>query len=339
MHSSGFEFNKEKMFLRFNGLIVKITEKAVEPKTTKEKVQNYDLFQLYHDEFLFRSYYAYSILKRMRSLKENALKPQFEGLRPQLNITDEREILYSSFMTREYIYFVMPFLNTLFILQDRILLLVKQYLNIKFTKPVQKPDETNKTYIWKLRRFRDSLQKFSGYANNDFKILTKFPKMIQKLVKDYWNNHAKDIRQYRNLDQHQYQMYYHSYYRLKPKEEFVLYLPDKIDKDIELHDITYKRKIVALELFESEFRAFHDFVESMLKQIKVQPLEIHPGQSFSPLEGLAKYKNGNLLSTMVIGNEALTFRISNSNDLNSEAKRLDLKYIQNNITSFNCEFK
>ncbi len=37
MHSSGFEFNKEKMFLRFNGLIVKIMEKAVEPKTTKKK--------------------------------------------------------------------------------------------------------------------------------------------------------------------------------------------------------------------------------------------------------------------------------------------------------------
>lgn len=339
MHSSGFEFNKEKMFLRFNGLMVEYNEKFKGTKITKEKHQIYKLFQLYHDEFLFRSYHAYSILKRMRSLKKNALKPQFEGLKPQLNITDESEILYSSFMTREYIYFVTPFLNTLFILQDRIMLLIKQYLNIKLTKPIQNPNETNESFTWKLRRFRDSIQKFPGYANNNFKILNKFPMTIQKLVKDYWANHAKNIRQYRNLDQHQYQMYYHSFYRLKPKEEFVLYLPDKITRDIKLHDITYNKKIVALELFESEFRAFHDFVESMLKQINVQSVEIQPGQAFSPLEGLAKYKNGNLLSTMVIGNEAITFRISNINDLSSEAKRLDLKSIPNKITSFKWEFK
>lgn len=339
MHLSGFEFNKEKMFLRFNGLMFEIIERSKGTKTTKEKQQNYELFQLYNDEFLFRSYYAYSILKRMRLLKEKALKTQFEGLKPQLNITDEREILYSSFMTREYIYFVMPFLNTLFILQDRIMLSIKQYLNIKFTKPVQKPNETNEYFTRKLRKFRDSIQKFPGYANNNFKILNKFPKTIQKLVKDYWNNHAKDIRQYRNLDQHHFQLYYHSFYRLKPKEEFVLYLPDKITRDIKLHDITYNRKIVALELFESEFRAFHDFVESMLKQIKVQPVEIQPRQSFSPLEGIAKYKNGNLLSTMVIGNEAITFRISNINDLNSEAKKISLNSIPNKITSFKWEFK
>lgn len=321
MHSSGFEFNKEKMFLRFNGLMFEFIEKFKGTKTTKEKQQNYELFQLFQDEFLFRSYYAYTILKRMRLLKEKALKTQFEGLKPQLNITDEREILYSSFMTREYIYFVMPFLNTLFILQDRIMILLGQFLNIK-----ENYNNFPKYYI-------------EDYKKKKNKVLPLFPKPIQTLLISYWEKHGDSIRQYRNLDQHQYQLYYHSFYRLKPKEEFVLYLPDKITREIKLQDITYNRKIVALELFESEFRAFHDFVESMLKQIKVQPVEIQPGQSFSPLEGLAKYKNGNLLSTMVIGNEALTFRISNINDLNSEAKRLDLKSIPNKITSFKWEFK
>ena len=109
------------MFLRFNGLITEFMKKIfTETKEIKDSEREYRLFMLYHDEFIFRSYYAYSILKRMRILKEKALKPQFEGLKPQLNITDEDKILYSSFMTREYIYFIMPFLNTLFILQDRI---------------------------------------------------------------------------------------------------------------------------------------------------------------------------------------------------------------------------
>ncbi len=317
MHSSGLEFNKEKLFLRFNGLMWEIIEKSKGTEATKEKHQKYKLFQLYHDEFLFRSYYAYSILERMRSLKENALKPQFEGLKPQLNITDEKEILYSSFMTREYIYFVMPFLNTLFILQDRIMILLGQFLNIKC-----KYDKLPGYYY--------------DYKKKKNKVLPLFPKPIQTLLINYWEKHGDSIRKYRNLDQHQYQMYYHSFYRLKPKEEFVLYLPDKISRDIKLRDITYKRKIVALELFESEFRAFHDFVEGMLKQIKVQPVEIQPGQSFEPLEGIAKYKNGRLLSTMIIGNKAITFRISENNEPNSKAKQLNLpKIIQNKITSFN----
>ena len=156
---------------------------------------------------------------------------------------------------------------------------------------------------------------------------------------NYWEKHGNNIRQYRNLDQHQYQLYYHSFYRLKPKEEYVLYLPDKITKNMELSDITYNKKIVALELFENEFRAFHDFVEEMLKQIKVQPVDIQPGQSFQPLESLANYKNGKLLSTMIIGKEAITFRINNDNDPNSESKRLDIQKIPNNITSFRWEFK
>ncbi len=297
-----------------------IIEKSNGTKATKENQQKYKLFQLYHDEFIFRSYYAYSLLKRMRLLKEKALKDQFEGLKPQFKITDEKEILYSSFITREYIYFVMPFLNTLFILQDRIMILLGQFLNIKI-----KYD--------KLPRY------YYDYKDKKNKTLPLFPKPIQTLLINYWEKHGNNIRQYRNLDQHQYQLYYHSFYRLKPKEEYVLYLPDKITKNMELSDITYNKKIVALELFENEFRAFHDFVEEMLKQIKVQHVDIQPGQSFQPLESLANYKNGKLLSTMIIGKEAITFRINNDNDPNSEAKRLDKEKITNNITSFRWEFK
>jgi hypothetical protein len=78
----------------------------------------------------------------------------------------------------------------------------------------------------------------------------------------------------------------------------------------------------------------------MLKQLQVHPVEIQPGISFSPLEDLNKYKNGTLLSTMVIGSEALPFRISDNNDPDSKAKQLDPpKSIPNKITSFKWEFK
>ncbi|MFX1525295.1 MAG: hypothetical protein ACFFCC_17440 [Promethearchaeota archaeon] len=320
MHSSGFEFNKEKLFLRFNGLLSNLLERSNGKKATKDMLQKLYIFQLYHDEFIFRSYYAYSILKRMRLLKEVALKDQFEGLKPQIKITDEEEILYSSFMTREYIYFIMPFLNTLFILQDRIMILLGQFLNI------------GENYD-KLPDY------YNDYKKKINKILPLFPKPIQILLRNYWEKHGSHIRQYRNLDQHQYQLYYHSFYRLKPKEVYVLYLPDKITRNIELHDITYKKKIAALELFENEFRAFYNFVENMLEQLKVKPVEINPSQSLQPLEGLAKYKVGDLLSTMIVGGEAITFRISNNDDPHSKAKPLHIQYIPNNITSFKWEFR
>jgi len=317
MHQSGFEFNKEQMFLRFNGLLATYFERYKGTKLTEE---NLKLFDLYHDEFLFRSYYAYSIIKRMKLLKEKALKPQFEGLKPKLDISDEEEILYSSFITREYIYFVMPFLNTLFILQDRIMILLGQFLKINDKYP-------------NLPKY------YYDYKNKENKILSQFPRPIQKLLINYWEKHGDRIRQYRNLDQHQYQLYYHSYYRLKPIEEYVLYLPDKITKNMNLNDISYNKKIVALDLFEKEFRAFQDFVENMLKQIKVQPIEILPKQSFRPLESLTKYKNGELLSTMIIGNKAINYRIGKDNDPNSVAKQPEINEITNTITSFRWEFK
>jgi len=282
--------------------------------------KNYKFFELYHDEFLFRSYFAYSLLKRMRLLKGTALKAQFEGLKPKLKVSDEKEILFSSFITREYIYFVMPFLNTIFILQDRIMLLLGKYLNIK-------------------AKFNKLPEYYFDYKKNENKVLTLFPKSIQKLVINYWEKHGKFIRQYRNLDQHQYQLYYHSFYRLKPKEEYVLYLPDKITRNMELHNITYNKKIIALDFFDKEFKVFHDFVESMLEQINIQPFEIKPGSSFSPLEKLVNYKNGDILSTMIIGNEAIVFRISNENEPDSEAKSLAIQKLLNKVTSFKWEFR
>jgi len=159
-----------------------LTNKNEEKKIIEKK---YKLFELYHDEFLFRSYFAYSILKRMRLLKETVLKAQYEGLKTHLKVSDEKEILYSSFITREYIYFVMPFLNTIFILQDRIMILLGEFLNIK-----DKFDKLPEYYY--------------DYKKKENKILPLFPKPLQTLLINYWEKHGKYIRQYRNLDQHQY---------------------------------------------------------------------------------------------------------------------------------------
>ncbi|MFX1281771.1 MAG: hypothetical protein ACFFA3_20650 [Promethearchaeota archaeon] len=317
MFNSGKEFNQKKLFLHFNGLIDKYMNRFVGKH--KNKLGNFEKLQYLHNEFVYKAYYAYSILQRMKLMKEKAFKPQFEAIKPNLNLKNETEILYSSFLTREYMYFIMPFLNTVFLLQDRILLILGNYLKIKEKLPEKLP-----TYYY-------------GYKEGNNLILTKFPETIQKLILVYWKKHGERIRSYRNLDQHHYNLSFHTFYRIKTKEEFVVYLPDKYSSNFE--KLSYSKKIVALDYFESEFNAFHDLVESLAKSVDVNPKEFQPSHSLIPLEDLAQYENGELISIWIIGNEVIETRISKDNEPNSKAKRIEMKKSPNTVTEINWKFK
>ncbi len=317
MLNSGKEFNQKKLFLRFNGLVDEYMNKIV----GKDKSQfiGFEKFHYFHNEFVYKAYYAYSILQRMRLMKEKAFKPQFEALKPNLELTHETEILYSSFLTREYMYFIMPFLNTMFILQDRIMLILGHYLGIKEELPGKLP-----TYYY-------------GYKDKNNPILTKFPETIQKMVINYWKDHGERIRSYRNLDQHHYNLSFHTFFRIKPKEEFVVYLPDKYTNEFDR--LSYDKKVIALDYFESEFEAFHDLVENLVNCIGIYPKEFQPSHSLVPLEDLSTYENGELISIWIIGNEVIQTRISKDNEPNSKAKRIEMKTTPNTVTEINWKFK
>ena len=139
MFNSGYEFNQKGFFLHFNGLLDNNVKNLIGKSKTNNENQDFDHFKYFHDEFVYKAYFSYSILGRMKALKENAFKPQFDALRPFLHLKEESEILYSSFLTREYLYYLMPFLNTLFILQDRIMIILGKYLGIKAKLPKKLP--------------------------------------------------------------------------------------------------------------------------------------------------------------------------------------------------------
>lgn len=162
MFNSGKEFNQKKLFLHFNGLVDEYMNRIVGKQ--KSYFIDFEKFHYLHNGFVYKAYYAYLILQRMRLMKEKAFKPQFKAIKPNLELKYETEILYSSFLTREYMYFIMPFLNTMFILQDRIMLILGQYLGIKEKLPKKRP-----TYYY-------------GYKKKSNLILTKFPELIKKLV-------------------------------------------------------------------------------------------------------------------------------------------------------------
>ena len=164
-----------------------------------------------------------------------------------------------------------------------------------------------------------------------------FPPKIQDLVIEYWREHGEQIRSYRNLDQHHYNLSCHTFYQIKPKEEFVVYLPDKYTKDFS--KLTYEKKIIALDYFTIEFKAFHDFVENMIKSIETNPREFLPAQSLLPLNRLSKYESGELISIMVVGNNATCTRISENNDSKAEAKQLTFFKIPNRVEKIRWDFQ
>ena len=317
MFNSGKEFNQKKLFLHFNGLADEYMNRIFGKH--KSEFIRFEKFHYLHNEFVYKAYYAYSILQRMRLMKEKAFLPQFEALKPNLGLNNETEILYSSFLTREYMYFIMPFLNTMFILQDRIMLILGRYLGIKGKLPEKLP-----TYYY-------------GYKDKNNLILTMFPETIQKLVIKYWKDHGERIRSYRNLDQHHYNLSFHTFFRLKPKEEFVVYLPDKYTNEFDR--LSYDKKVITLDYFESEYEAFHDLVENLVNCIDITPKEFQPSHSLVPLEDLSHYENGELISIWIIGNEVIQTRISKDNEPNSKAKRIEMKTSPNTVTEINWKFK
>lgn len=317
MFNSGKEFNQKKLFLHFNGLIDDYMNGIVGKH--KSQFIGFEKFHYFHNEFVYKAYYAYSILQRMRLMKEKAFKPQFKALKPSLELKNETEILYSSFLTREYMYFIMPFLNTMFILQDRIMLILGNFLGIDENLP-------NKLPIY-----------YYGYKDKSNLILTKFPEKIQQLIIKYWKEHGDRIRSYRNLDQHHYNLSFHTFYRIKPKEEFVVYLPDKYTNKFDR--LSYDKNIIALDYFESEFKVFHDLVENLVKSIGINPIEFQSSHSLVPLEDLSNYENGELISIWIIGEKVIQTRISKENEQYSKAKRIEMKESPNIVTEINWKFK
>ena len=68
MFNSGKEFNQKKLFLHFNGLADEYMNRIFGKH--KSEFIGFEKFHYLHNEFVYKAYYAYSILQRMRLMKE-----------------------------------------------------------------------------------------------------------------------------------------------------------------------------------------------------------------------------------------------------------------------------
>ncbi len=330
-------FNERILYLRFNGLVKAFIESFKGIKIQGNVAKRGTLFNQYYSEFKYHLYCAYYFLGQL-DLLEKTIMQQYNELKPLIKFQNEARIEYDSFIVHEFLLRIMPFLNTLFILQDRLMVIIGLFLDIEYQDPVRKPNESDKVYNRKVETFRSKLQSFAAYATNYSSILKPFPEEVQELVVNYWNQNGQEIRLYRNLNQHQFSLLEEAYIVREPTERFILYLPDNPNEH-DFEKLLYDKKRVAIDYFNSEINVFHDFIEGLMKILGVAPERHEFATSTSPNANKIKdYNEGDLMKIWVIKNDAILFSVGKKTP-DGEAAKLAMRRIKNKIVGIKWDIK
>ncbi len=255
-------FNMKRYFLKFNGLRYHFLKKA-ENKSIKVYKNNRKYFRL-ATEIMFFAKNCYRILEQMEMLNDASIL-QFREMKSILNLKCKRFVFQSSIVD-EYLSLLMPFLNTMYILQDRIMAIIAKAGNISLEPRDIKENETEEKYKKYKKNYKKSLNSFYSFAENK-NLLSRFSPEIQGIVKDYWKSNGELIRKYRNIEQHIFNLVIHSYLQILPKEKLLIILPD--NPKAQPQDYRYNNRD-AYDFFKLAFRDFNFFVEKMVEVLKFE---------------------------------------------------------------------
>ncbi len=258
-------FNKKRYFLKFNGLRYSFFKKIEDKSIKKEDYKEFYETPRLTSEIIFFAKNAYRILEQMKTLNEASIL-QFKELKSMLCLKCKRFVFQSSIVD-EYLSLLMPFLNTMFILQDRIMPIIAKVSNISLKPRNKEEGETERHYKNYKNKFKKSLDSFYSFATDDKKNLSRFSPEIQAIVKEYWNSNGELIRKYRNIEQHIFNLVIHSYFQINPEEKLLIILPD--NPKAQPQNYKYHNRN-AYDFFKLAFREFNFFVEKMAKALKFE---------------------------------------------------------------------
>ncbi len=246
-------FNQNKLFLKFNGLRRGILPIGKEVKDYQNISVEETVFRS-ATEFLSRASFVYEILMSMENYNK-IIVSEFNQIKDKLKL-NTKQFLFQSPAVREYICLFMPFLNTLYILQDRIMPIISFMAKVEYDFPEKRK---------KRKKFERDLQTLPFYYREKDGILSKFPNPIQQIFLTYWTGNGKVIRTYRNINQHVYDLLTHAYFQVKPKEKFLVYFPD--DPNTTPENFKYSKSSEAYVFLKKSFREFHFFVEKLADEL------------------------------------------------------------------------
>ncbi len=197
--------NSKKLFLKFNNFRYSLLLLGSKVENVKK---NYELRLPFEKatEIIHRACFLLEIIQEIEKIN-SSIVTHFQYFKSKVQVKNNW-IVFTSPSVRQYIWQIALFLNTMYLLQDRVLPLFGLALKLKGKLPNTFPN-----FIYRNRKME-----------NEF--LKEFPESIQTEVINYWNNNGRKLRKYRNIDQHVFDFMKRSFFFVKPKERIVVYLPD-----------------------------------------------------------------------------------------------------------------
>ncbi len=237
-------FNQYNLFQNLGGWLESIASK-VNGRNPK------DIIEIINQKaniewFLFR---AYSGIYRLLSMEESArfCVQQFKMQKPSLSLNTERINFWSPVLVDMVIDFN-PFLNSMRIMQDYFLKIIKKETSI-FNVP---------------RSFNAVMKNLNNY---------KFKEDIKREFNIYWKKSGSRIKQYRDLEQHYQGIIDHTFLQLNPEEKLVIYLPDN-PQERSINKTSYYLKIDALSFFRKAYFDFNEFAVNIASIFGYKPKKL-----------------------------------------------------------------
>ena len=183
--------------------------------------------------FLFRATQCVISLLRLEYLKGICIS-QYQKQEQNLNIKTEKIVFWSPTFV-EFLNEFSPFLSSLRIMQNLIIPIIGKSYGLKNSLPSSMNDAMKKIYTY------------------------GFDKFICDTLTEYWDSNGKDIRDYRDIDQHYHVLIKHSFMQIKPNENLLVLLPDNPKEK----NIRFDLKRNALPYFVDSFNNFHTTIEKI----------------------------------------------------------------------------
>lgn len=195
-------------------------------------------------QMLFHASCVYLAMNKLESLKRQC-EDQFDEYRSRLGETHDR-IAFFSPQFLEMLIELSPCFAALRLAQNDVLRAVERALPLKSSIPSS---------------MHDAIKSIHKYG---------LPTEIVDRTMQYWEGSGKNLKHYRDIDQHYYSLADHAFMQTKPERKLVVLLPDDPAKKGR-KNATYTEEIDALEFLYRSFHEFHSYADDLARFMGYEP--------------------------------------------------------------------
>ena len=193
---------------------------------------------------LFHASCVYLAMNKLESLKRQC-EAQFDEYQGRLSETHDR-IAFFSPQFLEMLIELSPCFAALRLAQNDVLRAVERALPLKSSIPSSMHDAVKSIHTYGL------------------------PTEIVDRTMQYWEGSGKNLKHYRDIDQHYYSLADHAFMQTKPERKLVVLLPDDPAKKGR-KNATYGEGIDALDFLYRSFHEFHSYADDLARFMGYEP--------------------------------------------------------------------